>query len=349
MSNLFMQNDRDFTAKNNHPSYAESKPILSIIIPVYNVEKYIADCLKSLLRNARDSYLTKIEIIIVDDGSTDNSLQIVKTMATEYSCVKYFSKSNGGLSDARNFGIKKASGEYYSFIDSDDIVHPQFLKIIVDCIEKTNFDILSFNFIKFFGDKYEEYNCSYENHYLRQVSIDFYNDKPVFAWNKIYKKTLFSGIEFHRGWFYEDVALIPLLIDRAKIHFHIDFDCYFYRQRRGAITFFNDNKYLDILKGVSYLYENSQSKYIKSVIINQYFTLVFLSLRLPMRQCLSNLNKISHFYIKEFNMKEFTPVLCVRQFPFNILKKTGKYFIYPVICFKPIIIIHKLIKTWRGR
>ncbi|WP_345768832.1 glycosyltransferase family 2 protein [Citrobacter amalonaticus] len=324
--------------------------LLSIIIPVYNVDKYVDQCLKSLLAQTSNNYLKQCEVIIVNDGSTDFSAEILSRYELTYPCVKVINKSNGGLSDARNLGIENANGFYYAFIDSDDVVDNQFIKIIIDCIQRQEFDILTFNFTKFYLDsdlrKYK-HNTTIPD--LIKTDAEYYSFKPVFAWNKIYKRSLFINTKFQKGLYYEDVALIPLLIEKAEHHFHLNYNCYYYRQRKGAITFYQDNKYLDILKGVEYLHYNSNSDYINKIIMNQFFTLSLLSLRLPLKSYFSNMKLICDFYSRKFEFSAFMPVPCIRHMPFYLLKGMGRHCIISLLLFKPIVALHNFIKNMRGR
>lgn len=339
-----------FDIKQINPRSLNQEVLLSIIIPVYNVAKYVDQCLKSLLTQTSSNYLKQCEVIIVNDGSTDSSAEILSRYALTYPCVKTINKCNGGLSDARNYGIENANGLYYAFIDSDDVVDNQFIKIILDCIQRQEFDILTFNFTKFYADselRKHKQNTTIPD--LIKTDAGYYSFKPVFAWNKIYKRNLFINTRFQKGLFYEDVALIPLLIEKAKHHVHLNYNCYYYRQRKGAITFRQDNKYLDILKGVEYLHHNSNSDYINKIIMNQFFTLSLLSLRLPLRLYLLNMKIICDFYSRKFELSAFIPAPCIKHMPFYLLKKMGRYCIISLLLFKPIVALHNFIKNMRGR
>ncbi|BCG31406.1 glycosyltransferase family 2 protein [Escherichia coli] len=334
------------------PLFIENKIILSIILPVYNVSEYLIECLNSLLLDVHERYLNRCEVIVVDDGSTDNSFELMREYSLKYpESIKIYSKFNGGLSDARNYGLLKSSGKYISFVDSDDVVNRGFIKEIINFIDAYDFDILSFDFMKFFNNndalilsQIDEFSKMAE-----RVDSEFYKSKPVFAWNKVYRRSLFDNEVFPKGWYYEDVALIPLLLDRAKVLYHINSVCYFYRQRQGAITFFNDNKYLDILKGVSFLYDRSQSSFIKTIIINQFFTLTLLSLRLPTDNYFMNMRGIIDTYCEKFDLDSFEPKLILKHIPFLLLKKLKSLCVYPLYLFKPAVFLHKQIKHFRGK
>ena len=113
------------------------KELISIIVPIYKVEKYIAKCIESLIEQTYSTY----EIILVNDGSTDNSLEICNSFKKRDKRIKVYTKENGGLSDARNYGLKKAVGSYICFIDSDDWVDNDFIEVLYNLLKKNKCDI----------------------------------------------------------------------------------------------------------------------------------------------------------------------------------------------------------------
>jgi glycosyltransferase involved in cell wall biosynthesis len=117
------------------------KPILTVVIPVYNVEKYLKRCIDSVLVQEWKNY----DILLVDDGSTDNSPQICEDYAKAYDIISVIHKENGGLSEARNTGISNAEGEYVYFLDSDDWIEPNTFSDLAEVIESDQYDIISFN------------------------------------------------------------------------------------------------------------------------------------------------------------------------------------------------------------
>ena len=131
-------------------------PKVSIIIPVYNVEKYLKKCLDSVVNQT----LKDIEIIVVNDGSPDNSQKIIDEYAKKYSQIASYTKENGGLSDARNYGIKKSKGKYLAFIDSDDFIDHDMIKKMYNKAVKENLDIVVCNSVEV-----------YENGLKREIKI----------------------------------------------------------------------------------------------------------------------------------------------------------------------------------
>ena len=210
---------------------------LSIILPVYNVEDYLEECLDSLINQDYQNY----EIIAVNDGSKDNSLKILKKYEKKYpQLLKVYDKENGGLSSARNYGIDKSKGEYLFFVDSDDCILPNSLKILDKYLNKKN-DIIVFPFLV--GATVENSNFELmSNPNLKDNQKRFITAKPC-ATNKVCKKTLFTenNITFLEGVYYEDLATTPkLTLITNKIIF-IDEPLYFYRTRPNSIM--NNKKY----------------------------------------------------------------------------------------------------------
>ena len=200
----------------------------SLIIPVYNVRDYLAECLDSVVNQNYNNY----EVIVVNDGSTDDSLKIARKYEKRYSkLIKVYDKKNGGLSDARNFGINKANGEYLFFIDSDDYIVKDALKIIDKKIG--NSDILVFNILS--GKKLDNaIKVVANDSNIKNKDERYIVGKPS-AWNKVCKRELFDNIEFPKGLYYEDLATTPKLVFKTKKIKFIDDALYFYRIRDNSI------------------------------------------------------------------------------------------------------------------
>ena len=228
---------------------------VSIIVPVYNVEKYLPKCLDSLTNQT----LKDIEIIIVNDGSPDNSQKIIDKYTKKYKNIKSYLKKNGGLSDARNFGIKKASGEYLSFIDSDDYVTHDMYEKMYNKAKNNNFDIVvcDLNYIHNNKIKKVYSHIKKDTTNIKKEMLDIYPS----ACNKIFKKELFdNGIEFKKGIWFEDVEFLYRLLPSVKsigvIHEHFNQ----YVQRDGSITNSIDKRiynYIDNWNGIVDFYKQN--------------------------------------------------------------------------------------------
>ena len=165
------------------------KDKISIIIPIYNCENYVKNCINSLLEQT----YSNIEILLIDDGSTDNSYEVCKKFSMKDNRIKVFHKENGGVSSARNFGIKVSTGEYISFIDSDDWVDERYCEILLNGIKKeADLSVVGFNQTKevkkitvSYDDNYEVLNTNEAYRYIFR-EFNFFG----FPWNKLYKKSI---------------------------------------------------------------------------------------------------------------------------------------------------------------
>ena len=210
--------------------------LISIIVPVYKIEPYISQCIESILSQTYKN----IEIILVDDGSPDNCGKICDEYAAIDDRIKVIHKKNGGLSEARNYGLKEAQGVYVSFIDGDDYVDKSFYQMLYEAAEKENCDIAECYSVNFEdgnipqGSYRSGQTCLSPLEWLTESNVgDFL---PCVVWNKIYKKTLFDGIEFPVGRHYEDEATTYKVVYKSSKIVRIKSALYFYRQRSGSIT-----------------------------------------------------------------------------------------------------------------
>ncbi|MBR3443813.1 MAG: glycosyltransferase [Bacteroidaceae bacterium] len=214
----------------------------SIIVPIYNVEKYLSACIDSILAQTYGDY----EIILVDDGSTDTSPQICDQYANQHACIHVIHKPNGGLSDARNVGLKVARGEYIFFIDSDDyLIDNAVLSRIVDKL-KGKPDVVAFKAVKWFestgkmGVNTDDLSVSsdslepYEK-YLELIDKDTYSNS---AWSKVIKHSILkeNHIEFEKGLLGEDNDWYYKVVSHLTSLELINEPLYVYRQRAGSIT-----------------------------------------------------------------------------------------------------------------
>ncbi len=229
---------------------------LSIIITVYNREKYIARCIESVLNQNLDDY----EVIIINDGSTDNSHNIIKQYADKYKDrIKYIKKENGGVSSARNEGIKQANGEYITYIDSDDYAEQNCYKEIYELAKKNNYDIVMYDAKKVFADR-TEYMEALEGIYQGKITKKEYILSMPCPWNKLIKKEIIQKADFcfPEKILYEDYAMIPTLVNVANNIFYYKKQVINYYMSEESIM--RDNgfkeKYLDIFKASEILKEN---------------------------------------------------------------------------------------------
>lgn len=234
---------------------------VSVIVPVYNVEEYIDKCLDTLTNQTFKDY----ELIIINDGSPDNSESIILDYQKKYpKLIKYYKKENGGLSSARNYGIEKSTGEYLMFIDSDDYVSNDMVEKLYNKIDKEQSDMVICNYYRVTckGKFIKNYNINPSTTNIKSNPEIILNKQA--AWNKIYKKELFSQNKFDEGKYYEDLRLIPkLYLECKKIAFIDDF-CYYYIERDNSIMKdINLEKNYEIVEAIDSLitYYKSHNKY----------------------------------------------------------------------------------------
>ena len=223
---------------------------LSVIVPIYNVSNYIEKCLDSLVNQT----LNDIEIILVNDGSKENEEELIKPYLEKYKNIKYLKKENGGLSSARNYGIKHASGKYIAFLDSDDYIESSMFLEMYNQAIKTKSDIVVCQTKKVYDDKEVIIKASFN---LTNDYKDYLLSVPM-ACNKIYKRSLFEEpFLFKENIWYEDLELIPSLILKTNKITFLEKPFYNYLQREGSIT--NQDEFnikiLDILKVLESLEE----------------------------------------------------------------------------------------------
>lgn len=226
--------------------------LISVIVPVYNVDNYLRKCIDSLIVQT----LKDIEIILVNDGSTDESIDICEEYKLKDNRIKVIHKENGGLSDARNKGIDIAKGKYISFVDSDDWINPQMLEKLYILASKYEADIVQGDYIKAYDEDIIVNNIS-ENiikYNAEQILDELYSGnytKNIVVWNKIYKRELFNDIRFPKGKLHEDEFTTYKILHKANLIIDSNIPIYYYRQREGSIMNSDFNiKRLDLLEAL---------------------------------------------------------------------------------------------------
>lgn len=236
----------------NMDQIRDAKWLVSIIVPVFNIQEYVEVCIRSIMCQ---TYLN-IQIIIVDDGSEDDSGRICENIGKEDNRIIVIHKQNGGLSDARNYGLKYAEGDFICFVDGDDAIDENFISIMMDKIIKCKADIAVTNYISFktFPPQKEVKNSIYENwssdRLIKEMLVSINCDHT--AWGKIYKKELWNNVKFPKGKIYEDYLSIYKIAEKSEKVVWIEQPLYYYRQRVGSIikSKIDENK-LSIVKVAS--------------------------------------------------------------------------------------------------
>lgn len=227
------------------------KPKVSIIVPVYNVEPYLRQCLNSLVNQS----LKEIEILVINDGSPDNSQAIIDEFALNYpKVIKSIIKKNGGVSETRNVGIKQATGEYIGFVDSDDYIDSTMFEKLYLQAQKTGAEIVVCDYVKDFGDEVQQTNninnWNIFNNSIKDQPKLLFQAKP-YLWNKLYQRKFFlqTKLIFPVGQVFEDSAIIYQLLYLANKVAVVNEQLYFYRFKRddSIINTVNENIF-DIFK-----------------------------------------------------------------------------------------------------
>lgn len=238
--------------------------LISIIIPVYNVEKYLNKCIDSIINQTYKN----IEIILVDDGSMDNSGKICDEYARKDKRVKVIHKENGGVSDARNFGIDNSNGQYIAFVDSDDYIANDYVEYLYKILKENKADISCCNFEYVYNDKEKkETENQKENLYVYNQleslkELLYQRNIDTSLWAKLIRKDLFDDVRFPYGEIYEDFAVFYKILLKIEKIVYSNIKKYFYIQREKSILSTNFGK--------KDLYMITASKEMYNTIIKQY-------------------------------------------------------------------------------
>lgn len=317
-----------------------NNPLLSIIVPVYNAEKYLIRCVDSILNQTFRDF----EIILVDDGSNDKSGEMCDQYSKKYDNIITLHKENGGQSSARNTGLNHASGVLIGFVDSDDYIEPQMFELLVTAVKDNCADIGVCSYNRIF-DTQTKYDAKIDNRikqtvYSNKYLIDNYWDCVhgffgMAPWNKIYRRELFYDNYFEEGIIYEDHFIIPSLLSRCKKVVYVDAKLYNYFQSPNSTIRSNfsqkrlDAFYVWTKSILPFLYQHGNKENIdiaERCYINEFINMVFTVNYFNMKKTII----IDKGYI------QLCRKLIVKQRKFlNI--KNGKYnaLIYFLFCINP--------------
>ena len=208
----------------------------SLIIPVYNVEKYVAKCLASIFNQSYNNY----EVIIVDDGSLDNSAKIIKEFIKNKNKFKYYKKTNGGLSDARNYGVNYATGDYIIFIDSDDYIDNLLLEKLNNVLKNKKYDIVRYglNVVDENDKKLYEVNNAINGNNLEDtiksiLKTGYLENSWLYAYNTDFWRK--NNFKFSLNKIHEDFGLTPIILSKCKSIYCLDYKGYNYVIRKNSI------------------------------------------------------------------------------------------------------------------
>lgn len=261
-------------------------PLISVIVPVYNVKDYLDECLESIVGQ---SY-THLEILVVDDGSTDGSGDQCDQWAKRDQRIRVIHQPNGGLSAARNAALDVMSGEMVTMVDSDDVLHPSAIKVMMEAMGKNQANIVVGDYIPFdekgkpSWPKQGEIPVASRSPQHRALLRIFYQQGLTHsAWGRLYEASLFEGIRYPVGQNYEDLAIIyPLMLKCGRVA-KINYTVYGYRQRQSSILgAFSPKRadVLDICEDLERTMEQRDARYLPAVrsrLLSAYFNILLLS------------------------------------------------------------------------
>ena len=283
----------------------------SIIVPVYNVEKYIDACLYSIKKQSFENF----EVIVVNDGTKDDSQKIIDKYVKEDKRFKSFIKKNGGLSDARNFGIKKAQGEYLVFVDSDDTINRNLLKYLnreISKNKKVKLDLIKYKIKVIDNGENVEENALFsyiggEEAFKRLITSSLF----VTAWSYAYRKEFWDSFKFSYefGKIHEDFGLTPIVVLKAKYVSSINYTGYNYYIRKNSIM--TSTKLEKMAYDMLYHYDNLFNNINSDLDISDYTKKIFnsyISNALIVKASTLRSNELDK-YIKEIKMRKISNYL----------------------------------------
>jgi glycosyltransferase involved in cell wall biosynthesis len=258
---------------------------VSVVVPIYKVEKYIHRCIDSILNQT----YTNLEIILVNDGSPDTCGVIADMYSQCDDRIKVIHKENGGLSDARNYGMKEVTGEFTVFVDSDDWIEKDMIKNMVHSSLKYKADVVQAAFYYAYDDKLlldriylskEETPLILDN---KTLMYELVTNEIVknFAWGKLYKTNIIRNIPFKKGVLFEDVFWAHKVMHRVNTYLILKQPYYYYYQRNDSIVSTYSIRNLDIIKGLK-----DRHRFIK----NHYEELKDESLKILLKTCMIHFN-----------------------------------------------------------
>lgn len=286
--------------------------LISIVVPIYNVEQYLSRCIDSILNQTYKN----IEVLLINDGATDNSGKICEQYAVKDKRIRVIHKENGGLSDARNVGIDNANGKYICFVDSDDYVKKEYVetlyKLCLDygvSISQCSFEI--FHDYDSMSDDLGDTNTKSKLISGLEMLNNMYSQKGVeniVAWNKLFKKELFTDVRYPVGKIHEDEATIYKVIYKEENVAVTNKSLYRYYQRSDSIT--NDKfslkrlDYLDALEGRLEFFKDSNESVLFAKTLRQYCyhsLILYYKCKVEIKDCKAILKKILDKYTYYIN------------------------------------------------
>lgn len=292
--------------------------MISVIVPIYNVEKYIEYCLDSIISQT----YSDLEILLINDGSTDNSLKICESYQKKDRRIKFFNQSNKGQSAARNLGLDKMTGDFVMFVDSDDWIHPQTIEILFNNLQKSGLSMViggvcSIHNLDPHDVKFSKVSFDFMTYNTREALIYSYTKTGCAIWGRLYRKELFENLRFPVGRTSEDIAITVYIIEKCNFVALNSSKFYYYYSRPNSTctSAFNIKKfdtfyvYKDLLE-----YVKCRHPFLVNI-IRKNLTLTIISLfnkilatRL-MEVYISNVREMRSYIRKNCFLLLFNPIL----------------------------------------
>ena len=247
----------------------DSTTLISFVLPIYNVELYLEQCVATIEAGLDDRNKDNIEILLIDDGSKDSSPEICDNLQKQYTNIKCFHKKNGGLSDARNYGLSRARGKYVVFIDSDDFLANNGVKSMISAVQSVSADVYIWDSIvvdetgtREITPKYSFLHEGLEDHKVYtgcefiEKQLDTTDDYVTTVWLGMYARAflLENNFWFKKGMIHEDELWTPQVLIKATTVFYLGEKLYCYRQRNNSIMNASNRDYTRNLEAVIYTY-----------------------------------------------------------------------------------------------
>ncbi len=260
-----------------------NEPLISVIVPVYNVDEFLDACLQSIV----DQSYPRLEILVVDDGSTDGSGDKCDRWAERDERIRVIHQPNGGLSSARNTALDAMSGDWVIMVDSDDVLHPDAASTLLDVIRREQADIVVGDYVVIYDDERPKWPADTASHgtaygqHDALLAVFYQKGLTHSAWARIYRSSLFDGIRYPVGQLYEDLAIIYPLLKKCDKVVKIDKVVYGYRQRRNSILSHFSPRRADVLQILEELETDTvDDRYVDAVrsrLLSAYFNILLLS------------------------------------------------------------------------
>ena len=262
-----------------------SEPLISVIVPAYNAEAFLDQCLESIVAQT----YRHLEILVVDDGSTDGTGAMCDRWAERDGRIRVIHQPNGGHSAARNAALDVMTGELVAMVDSDDVLHPEFAAVLLDTMQRTGADIVVGDYIPFdnatpaFPDAV---GTGTVKHYSRQeaiLAVLYQQGLTHSPWGRLFKASLFDEVRFPLGIIYEDLAIIYPLLSRCTLVVGVERPLYGYRWHEGnSMRVFSTRRtaVLDVCEQLEQQLRNEAPQYVgaaRSRLLSAYFNILLLS------------------------------------------------------------------------